>query len=344
MKTLTINKVFVMYRYFLKAMCLATVFATVAASCGKVPCEECRKAQEGAEYAGSGNRVKVSVKASPATRSLSEDESAIGSCILYVFDTSTGNFRYSFQDERGDFDFTVTTGTYDFVVMANASDSQPLSKEMLLGAPVLLSSSRPGYFQMYGCADAVQILGGKELSIDVSRIVSKVDYDVTLDWRRTEYAAMEFLVKGAYMTNVAGSYRIGGREVADVWFNLMFYASSSVSELVSRQESVILKQSDTLSSERPFYIFPNYAGDSHDKKVWSPRCTRFVVEAALDGVTYYYPVTLPDIGPNTAFEVSLVIKGPGMKHPEDTEAIEESFDAEVSVLNWETGEEMKFNY
>lgn len=343
MKTLTINKVFVMYRYLLKAMCLAAALSTVV-SCEKAPCEECRKEQEGAEYGGSGNRVKVSVKAPSATKSPAGEESAIGECILYVFDTSTGNLQYSFQDEGGVFDFTIVTGTYDFVVMANASDSQPLSKGMLLATPVLLSSSRPGHFQMYGCADAVPVLGGKELSIEVSRIVSKVDYEVTVDWRRPEYAVREFLVKGAYMTNVAGSYVIGGPEVSDVWFNMMFYAPSSASNLTFRQESVIMRQSDTLSSGRPFYVFPNCAEDCRDREVWSPRCTRFVLEASLAGETFYYPVTLPDIGPNTAFKVSLVITGPGMRHPEDTEAVEEAFEADVRVLDWETGEEIQLNY
>lgn len=332
-----------MYRIFLKTLCLAVVLVSVTA-CEKSPCEECRKAQEGAEYFENESRVRVSVRTPSATKSSTEDETVIGNSVLYVFDTLTGNLRYSFQAGGGLFDFTVVAGTYDFVVMANSPDSQPLSKEMLLETPMLLSTNRPGHFQMYGSADAVTILGGKELFIDVSRIVSKVDYDITVEWRREEYASREFLVKGAYMTNVAGSYTVGGREVAEIWYNMMFYAPSAANDLTFRQESVIMRQADTLSSEIPFYIFPNCAGDCHDKERWSPRCTRFVVEAALDGETYYYPVTLPDIGPNTAYALTLVIRGSGMKHPEDTEAIEESFEAEVSVLNWEIGEEMKLNY
>ena len=202
-----------MYRIFLKTLCLAVVLVSVTA-CEKSPCEECRKAQEGAEYFENESRVRVSVRTPSATKSSTEDETVIGNSVLYVFDTLTGNLRYSFQAGGGLFDFTVVAGTYDFVVMANSPDSQPLSKEMLLETPMLLSTNRPGHFQMYGSADAVTILGGKELSIDVSRIVSKVDYDITVEWRREEYASREFLVKGAYMTNVAGSYTVGGREVA----------------------------------------------------------------------------------------------------------------------------------
>lgn len=331
-----------MYRFVIKT-CLVCL-AALAVACEKSPCDKCGTAQE---EKASESRVKVSVKApAVATKSQTEDEAAIGNCLLYVFDSSTGELVYSFQDEDGTFDFTAEAGSYDFVAMANVPDSHPLSRAMLAQTPLLLASDSPGHFQMHGAEDGVRILGSKELSITVSRIVSKVDYEVTLNWAHPEYAGMDFCVKGVYMTNVAGSYLIGGREVADVWYNMMFYTPSSVSNLTFRQESVIMKQSDTLSSESPLYVFPNYAEDCHDVEAWSPRCTRMVLEAVLGGETYYYPVTLPGIDPNTAFEVSLVITGPGMRHPEDCEPVpaRTGYSFTVLTLSWEMGEEINTNY
>ena len=99
-----------------------------------------------------------------------------------------------------------------------------------------------------------------------------------------------------------------------------------------------MSDGDAMTSVHTFYVYPNRSRDRHSKDVFTPRCSRLVVEAALAGETYYYPVTLPDIEPNTAYNVFLKVKGPGMRHPEDENIATADVDVAVYVCDWETGE------
>lgn len=316
------------------------VFAAVMlSSCREEPCIRCLEEQQGIDE--KINYVQLYVMPSPATKVMdatAEKESCIHSVILYVFDSHTGEVITKYRDSTGCFNFTIADGQYDFATLVNTADTEPTCLNELRSTVSCLSNNKPDSFVMYGLETSVDIITSRYLSVTAHRLVAKVNYSVSVDWNNQSFSDYDFIVKGAYMTNVCGeaAYDNPGYTVED-WYNKMFNDASQ-SSLFFGNESCSLSNKETLESEHTFYIYPNKSDDCHDKSMFSPRCTRLVVEAMLSGETYYYPVTIPEVISNTAYDIKLTVKGPGMEHPEDENIASGSMGVAIGVYEWETGE------
>ena len=318
----------------------------VLASCQKEPCRKCMETQERMEQMK--NRIELRVEASPATKvadAVARNESAIHSAILFVFDAQTGIILSKHRDSTGCFILTLADGTYDFATIVNAPDVQPSSVSELCLSVSALSANKANSFVMFGLERGVDIVSSRTIPVTVRRLVSKVNYSITVDLENPANTGLEFIVKGAYMTNVCGDAAYGSSTYkTDIWYNRMYYCASDLPNLLFGNETCALRNGDRMTSVHTFYVYPNGYEDDHDKTAFSPRCTRLIVETRIDGETYYYPVTLPDIKPNTAYDVNLKVKGPGMRHPEDENISAGSIEVVVGVSEWETGENINAEF
>ena len=66
---------------------------------------------------------------------------------------------------------------------------------------------------------------------------------------------------------------------------------------------------------------------------WSARYTRLVVEATLGGEVMYYPVSLPEVLPNSAYEVTLRVTRRGSPDP-DIPVTGVAAEFKVDVQDW----------
>ena len=298
------------------------------------------------------HRVTVAV-ACPAVRTKgagdvpSLSESNIVRCLLYVFDPA-GSFVGRYDSTDGNFDFYLTGETYDFVAVANKADlpQAPQSRATLLSETVTLAEQGPGCFVMAGTLDGQPVTEDTTLAIEVSRLVGKVSFTI-----RTALAGAlareEFVVEEIFLTNVAGQTVLDSAAAfsaaSGCWYNRMGLeeqpGSTPLADLLGSRLARRMAAQDTLVSGPVFYACPNASSDSYVRDAFGPRRTRFVVKARLGGRTFYYPVTLEAVRPNTHYHVDLTIAGYGLDHPEDNPQEYSPLRVVITVSDWLDGGE-----
>lgn len=303
----------------LGALCLI-----LPSGCEPLPCSSCSEETGWHRVTlglGDGGIVTKTAGVTP------ESETAIQSCRLYVFTGEGTSLTGSWTDRDGVFDLYLPDGTYDFFVVAN-KDGLPVSGltfEALKHVPVFLSDNEPGRFVMTGALSGHEVKQDEELLVDVSRTVAKVSCCIRQDLRG-KLADSSFEVEEVFMTNVAGENDLGltwtAPPVDGRWYNPMEYTPAAGLDLPDAmlhcEPGRMLERGDSLVLGDVFYVFPNAVEtDSHDRDAWSPRCTRLVVAARLEGVRVYYAVTIPRVQPNRHYHIDLTIRNRGMEHPED---------------------------
>ncbi len=184
-----------------------------------------------------------------------------------------------------------------------------------------LDENRTDNFVMEGWKTVEVGKQGASVTIDVSRIVSKVSLLKVENKLAPIYSGMTFHIKRAYLINVAGNKYYGSeeQELGDPqnWYNKMSCtATGELPALTLSAYNVNLAHSASNETKRNFYCYPNPTTADTSEKPWSPRLTRLVVEVELDGTLYYYPVTFPNMKQNTQYKVSLAVTRPGSDDPD----------------------------
>ena len=258
---------------------------------------------------------------------------------------------------------TLRTGEYDIEVIANypvtgsgAVDVSAIgSREAFHALKVTLDRNAPGAFVMAGTTEdgdgkripfrVVRLPDGdvQEAGVHLRRLVSKVTVSgITRRFTNASLAAKPMTLKGIYLTNVYTEARYGADYAAgelgtvrSLWYNALGWhkegsapASAGVDALVGKRDlDLSLVQGETVSPEVNLYFFPNPMRPSADipSSGWTgtPRCTRLVVWAQVEGRDCFYPATLPKedayapIGRNTLFSVHCTLTAPGSAEEDD---------------------------
>lgn len=316
--------------------CAAAMLASVLVSCekGKHDVEENVRETVSLE-------VKLLSDDTKAPGEGGNEEKAISDYQVLVFDMTS---RMLEAYDRPDASLTsisvqCTTGPKEVVVLANAPDvSGILSYDTFLKTKSKLEDNALGRLVMEGHASPNLTSSGGTVTVDVRRIVSKVILSaVTVDFELDAYDKMDFVIRKAYLTNVAGdkSYL---SENADptLWYNKDIRTSvPSIDPLVYEElGDVNIRDTKKYSPKHHFYCYPNpFETDTFSADPWTERPTRLVLETTLGNVPYYYPISLPVLKQNTKYHVSLHIVRPGSTSPEqDMDKYAASFN--VSIEEW----------
>ena len=133
------------------------------------------------------------------------------------------------------------------------------------------------------------------------------------------------------------------KEIGKNAFSKLKYESGDCDHLISDifSEPVILQTSDGVvtpyQTTHSFFFYPNPTVGDSSSSTWSHRWTRLVVEATLDGTTYYYPVSFRNTYPNYLYKITdMKITGPGSTSPE-LPIIKRDFTVNLYIQDW-TGE------
>ena len=348
-----------MKRYVIRSLVGVAAIAVLLALFGcesikPVKCRECAEEKDLRHVTVAlGGEARILTKVYGVTDTL---ERVVRNSRLYVF-TSEGYQVNNWDVSSGQVDFYLTDGVYDFVAVCNMTDlpGTEATRDDLYAvmAPIEKNSLTPetGGFVMVGSLPEHIIKDDEKITVLVKRLVSKVSFKVRTAFEgfMTEYP---FLVEAVYMTNVPGTTNIGPSHVklsaADPWYNRMNYEPRDSAGGRPYPEEMLygsfhknLANGDSISSGHVFYVYPNPSEDNRDTTSWTPRCTRFVVQARINGNLTYYAVTLYNDGrgveQNKHYHLDMTIKNWGTDHPEEDPNDMGAMDLALRVEDWKDG-------
>ena len=295
---------------------------------------------------------------SKATGITDEGERSIGRWCVFAFDDETNWFRYATSESGGDIPMNLragrqyscyavvnysTTGTGAFVPSTISTPAQLREKVAYLG------DNAVGRLLMYGSDTITPAAGNQECGIAVKRIVSRINITgIGVDFSDKPYLAEKtFTLRHVYVTNAYRTSTYGeDYGAADLssartaWYNSGGWhrgesAETAMDKLLGQRDINAVLTADTpYTVPLSFYAFPNpvtIGDDDHQMDVWTPRCTRLVLETTLDNETLYYQINVPSMERNHVYSATdIVIRGRGSSDPEivdiDPSVLDLSFD------------------
>ena len=266
-------------------------------------------------------------------------EEAVTGSRLYVCLSETGEMVAAYPSDNGECAFWLPDETYDFCAVVNAPDlaSWYGTRDELLSAVTRLDENTPEALIMTGVLTNHVVQEDEKITVGVRRVAAKVTFTLHTDFDSI-VVFDRFLVRSAYLTNVVATADLLGRPLPEgLWYNKMGYTGDCLDGMLQAEIGRMMERCDSLVSETAFFAYPNACADSRDKALWSPRRTRLVVEAQLDSVVTYYPVTFPEIKPNTHYHVDITLKYLGTEHPEDEPVDHRFTSVSIRVEPWAAG-------
>ena len=166
------------------------------------------------------------------------------------------------------------------------------------------------------------------------RLISRV-YVGTI--QNDYYEPTSFTVRRVFLLNAVEGLSFDAKRLSGFWYNKLVHEPSNT---LSCLDTEMNRGSDSPLIEigQYLYCFPNPTVEdvfSLTFLEWSPRHTRIVIEASVNGATEYYPITLPVMKRNTTYQLNkVIITGPGTAHP-DTPIEREAIISTITILPWE---------
>ena len=269
---------------------------------------------------------------------VAHDEAVTGSR-LYVCLSETGEMVAAFPSLSGECAFWLPDETYDFCAVANAPTlaSWYGTRDELLSAVTHLEDNAPESFIMTGVLSDHVVREDEKITVGVRRLAAMVTFTLRTDIDSIAVFDRLF-IRAAYLTNVVASADVAGHPLPEgPWYHKMGFDGNGPVGMLRSEIGRTMGRCDSLASERALYAYPNTCPDCRDKSQWSPRRTRLVVEAQLDSVVTFYPVTFPEIKSNTHYHVDITIKYLGTEHPEDDPVDHRFASAVIRIEPWMSG-------
>ena len=310
------------------------ILALAAVSCSRATVVEPALTESGSEVT-----VRVCGALTRATGVSEEDETAVNSLQVFVFN-SDGAIDAAGKGYEGSLSINVSAGKGKRLwAVANAPDfTEVATEDELRSCITLLTDNAEGNLVMAG--DTVtDILGDTEVTVELSRLVAKLSVEsVTRLFTAPGLAARPLVIKRMYLINVPAGLRLDGSGDVTQWLNRGSFVSSGADDLlIDSGLNINLSNGETHSTRHSFYCYPNPCTSDSAGGSWSPRKTRLVLEAELGGSLRYYSLTFPEIRRNCTYTVeNLTLCGKGGTTP-DTPYGTESLSASLTVRSWADG-------
>ena len=300
-----------------KTFCYAAIAAFALVGCTKNDVESIVKNEKQSDVL---LKVSVPVVATKSMEVAADD--VVDNVQILVFNEAGLLEAYASGELNGEMEIKCTSGSKNVVALVNAPDMSEVSSRTSLMSRTsdLLTHNSMGRLVMEGEEPLVISASEQtyEVVVPVRRLVSKVYLgSISLDYAAEHYNYKTFTVDAVYLINVAGTKNYLSERNPFMWYNKLKAEDSGKNPLIYDELATPATVHPSIPYTRThiFYCYPNNASDS-SAPAWSPRTTRFVVEATLDGTKCYYPVTMPEIGQNKVYKVNLVIQRPGSSSPD----------------------------
>ena len=336
----------------MKKMLLAMFAAVMLCSCSKEnPVEAVEPLQESVVYINLKNNL-IS-KATGADHGVQEDDNTINTLEIFIFRVNEGmadngvldGYRKFTAQELGDLtslEVQTTTGKKMIYAVANAHRANwqgVNTRELFEQQTALLANDNLKDFIMVGGKEAELGLAST-VAFTIQRIVARVQVvSLKTAFAGGPYEGMTLKGVKAYITNVQGEkYIFNGEGNNLTVLNSKKYVESDAAGFAMSgmlYDNIGIDLSDSgYTTAHSFYCFPNNIAQEGDGK----KFTRVVIEGQLNGITYYYPVAVPELERNNCYSLDITIKRPGSLDP-DSDVEKGTLLATVSVLDWDIADD-----
>ena len=264
-------------------------------------------------------------------------ESAVSKCQVLVYSASSGVLETYAEAEGSSVSVTCTKGMKEIVALVNAPDmSAAVTLDDLKALRSDLNENSMQSLVMEG-STTVDPSTVETVVVDVRRIVSKVRLvKVETAFEQEEYYSKGFRITSVYLMNVAAD-KSWLAETADPteWYNKLGYQSSDCDALLydSLTDCTLTSADRIYDTEHVFYCYPNPNSVDKFDEEFTPRPTRLVVEAMIGNEKCYYPVSIKGMNQNTAYNVSILVKHPGVQDPND-DIEKDAASVSVNIVGW----------
>lgn len=243
---------------------------------------------------------------------------------IFVFDKN-GIYEASTHSSSSTLSLTCTTGEKQVVALVNAPlESSVNNIAELRSRTAGLADCSADNIVMSGETVAT-LTASTTISMQVERLAAKVSVaSVSTDFELDAHKGLSFEIKSIYLVNVAGDRAYLSDNTPATWYNKsMYIEGTSLEFLHDAVSDGSLADGETYDTVHFFYCYPNTTSTK----------TRLVVEAEVGGFTYYYPVTLDTVSPNTSYTYNLTITRLGSDSPNEPVA-EGAVNFTVTVKDW----------
>ena len=234
-------------------------------------------------------------------------DDAVNSLQIFVFN-KYGVYETSASGSGKSLTLTCTTGEKQIMALVNAdTESNVPDINTLRSRKANLSSMAAGDLIMSG-ETTDELTNDSSIEMHVKRLPSRVILNsVQTDFDLEQHKSLSFAVKSVFLINVAGDAPYSGTSTPGQWHNVADYDPvTNLPFLRDQVSSGEITEGGVYDTRHYFYCMPN----STETK------TRLVVEAEIEGDTYYYPITLEKVGQNTSYSYNLTIKRFGSDSPD----------------------------
>lgn len=317
---------------------IAAVAAVALAACEEKINEQTVSADEMVELTVSIPSVatKVSEKNEPGT------PDAVHSLQVFLFD-DTGALEASDKQSNASLVLPCVPGEKKVVALVNAPEVTGVtSYAQLTSQASRLTDNTIDSMVMEGEVE-VNVTSNVSITIPVSRLAAKVVLrQVINSFELLTHQQMDFTVNAVYLVNVAGEKYYLSDTTPTLWYNKMkneYDAAKGDPSFIYEAMSspVKIPYNGTYTADKYYYCYPNPVAADTSDETWSERYTRLVVETTLGTETVYYPITLPKVSKNTAYEITLKVTRPGSSSP-DVPVSGHVAEFKIQVQDWITGE------
>ena len=344
-----------------KTISILAMAAAVLCSCDKnADCVPCEDQQETGTLAVSLLFDEgAQTKAVTSFTTSQTYEKQVNKVQIFVFDESGKiNIYKDAGTTQSNIPISTTTGKKTIWAVVNGPDlSEVASLAELEDTAIDLaanSTTAATGFVMAGSTSCTVSASAATANISVSRLVARVALQKVTNQLPDGYGALT--IDNVVLTNDAGNQNIAGDATPATWYNKMGRkdgatessqiidgdtnkASCEALTFKSVKQEVAHGSNLNISTPYLFYSFPNSntAGSTGWVNPFTARASRLVVTATIDGVKYYYPVTLSKkLERNKAYTVEITITGLGSTDP-DKPIEKGGLTAAITVLDWVDG-------
>ena len=278
-----------------------------------------------------------------------------------------------------------TAGERKIYAVVNAPSLAAIAKESDLLSTVSVLANEISNFKMIGNVSAT-LKQDSAINIDVKRLASRIVLKSVKNSLPNATQAASFYIKGVYLTNVAADVDLGlsaSYSIAN-WYNKRgFQSANNLGNFTFDDIARVKVESGaSYSVQHNLYAYPNAATDRDCKyaalgasdadraaayealgadaaareaallelplpTTWSPRSSRLVVKAEIDGEDYVYPIQLPVLQSNKSYEINILeltrlgnksdgnepTDGETSEEEDDVKSIQQAF--QITVLDWD---------
>lgn len=234
-------------------------------------------------------------------------DDAVNDLQVFVFN-KYGMYETSASGSGKSLTLTCTTGEKQIMALVNAdAENNVPDIETLRSRKAKLSSMAAGDLIMSG-ETTEELTNNASVEMHVKRLPARVILNsVKTEFELEQHRNLSFAVKSVFLINVAGEAPYSGAAVPEQWHNMTDYDPlTNLPFLRDQASSGEITEGSAYGTKHYFYCMPN----STETK------TRLVVEAEIEGDTYYYPITLENVEQNTSYAYNLTIKRFGSESPD----------------------------